>query len=278
MRFVGAQTAGFLTDLMGAIENSDQFINPASYGQDAALSVLIGRPLAIVRTVQSMSSSGGVLPASQNNNTTADSLTQAVNGKWYDYATRQASTSAGLAQVQIPVRLGELTDIDDGLVAFLKEPYTVVYAATAPDNGANKVVQPGADTIELTLNGPAQTFTAIVDPRAPVHVSTGVLPTVALQIPPDQYLSAMQQLAVTFTTRPVLSDQFGLRIPLPAEAGFTWSWVSPSLTQEQGAVPAPLSPASAPDVPTYGYSPQQLLEGWLDLIPNPPQSPNGSQQ
>ena len=57
------------------------------------------------------------------------------------------------------------------------------------------MVQPGADTIELTLNGPALIFTALVDPRAPVHVSTGVLPTATLEIPPDQYLRAMQQLA-----------------------------------------------------------------------------------
>ena len=271
MRFVAAQPAGFLTDLMGAIENSDKFINPASFGQDAALSVLIGLPLAIVRMVQSISTSGGVLPASQGDNTAADALTQAVTGKLYDFGGRQARTTAGLAQVQIPVRLGELTDIDDGMVAFLPEPYSVVYAATAPDNGANHVVQPGADTIELTLNGPALTFTAIVDPRAPVHVSTGVLPTATLQIPADQYLNAMRQLAVTFTTRPVLRDQFGLRIPLPAEAGFTWSWVS------QGSALEPLSPASAPDVPSYGYSPQQLREGWLDLIPNPAQPSNGSQ-
>jgi hypothetical protein len=105
-----------------------------------------------------------------------------------------------------------------------------------------------------------------------VHVSTGVLPTATLEVPPDQYLRAMQQLAVTFTTWPVLSDQLGLRIPLPAEAGFTWSWV------EAGAAPAPLAPPPAPDVPSYGYSPQQLLEGWLDLIPNPPASSDGSQQ
>lgn len=276
MRFVGGQAAGFLGDLMGAIENSDQFINPASFGQDAALSVLIGRPLAIVRTVQSISTSGGVLPASQADNTAADALTQAVNGRWYDYADRQARTSAGLGQVRIPVRLGELTDIDDGLVAFLPEgsgtsPYSVVYSATAPENAKNAVARPGADTIELTLNGPALTFTALVDPRAPVHVSTGVLPTVTMQVPPDQYLRAMQQLAVTFTARPVLSDSLGLRIPLPAEAGFTWSWVSP------GAAPEPFSPASAPDVPSYGYSPQRLIEGWLDLIPNP-SPPDGSQQ
>jgi hypothetical protein len=282
MRFVHARSAGFLVDLMAAIEQSDQFINPVNFAQDNALSVLIGRPLAIVRTVQSISTSGGVLPASQANNSAADALSQAVTGKWYDYGIRQARTSAGLSQVKIPVRLGELTDIDDGLVAFLPEapgstPYSVVYSAAAPSNGANAVVRPGADTVELTINGPSLTFTALVDPRAPVHVTTGVLPTVTLQIPPDQYLRAMQQLAVTFTVRPVLSDQLGLRIPLPAEAGFSWSWVS------AGAAPAPLTPPPAPDVPSYGYSPQQLLEGWLDLIPLEPipsavPPPDGSQQ
>jgi hypothetical protein len=281
MRFVSQQPASFLIDLMTAMADSDQFINPAGFAQDAALSVLVGRPMAIVRMAQSISTSGGVLPASQADNTTADALYQAVSGRWYDYGDRQARTCAGLSQVQIPVRLGELTDIDDGLVAFLPEasgsptaPYSVVYSATAPPSGPHGVVQPGPDVIELTLNGPALTFTALVDPRAPVHVSTGVLPTIAMQIPPDQYLNAMQQLAVTFATRSVLRDQFGLRLPLPAEAGFSWAWVS------RGAAPAELSPASAPDVPAYGYSPQQLLEGWLDLIPAPapPQSPDGSQQ
>jgi hypothetical protein len=262
---------------MAAIEQSDQYINPAGSAQDAALSVLIGRPLAILRTLQSISTSGGVLPASQADNTTADALNTAVTGKLYDYGARQAATTAGLGQVSIPVRLGELTDINDGLVAFLPEngtassPYSVVYSDTAPAGGANSVVVPGPDTIELTFNGPALGFTLIADPRSPVHVNTGILPTATMQLPPEQYLQAMQQLAVTFTARPVLSDQLGLRLPLPAEVGFSWSWVA------AGAAPSPLSPAAAPDVPAYGYSPQELLEGWLDLIPNPP-STNGSQQ
>jgi len=268
MRFISGRSAGFLTDLMATIEASSTFINPASFAQDVSLSVLVGRPLAIVRTVQSISTAGAVLPASQANNTSADALSQAVTNRWFDYAVRQAHTCAGLDQVRIPVRLGELTDIDDGLVAFLPEadgpqPYQTVYSAAAPDNHANGVVRPGPDTVELTLNGPPLTFTALVDPRAPVHVTTGVLPTATMQIPPDQYLRAMQQLAVTFVTRPVLSGQPGLRLPLPAETGFSWSWVAP------GEAPAPLAPQSTPDIPAYGYSPQRLLEGWLDLIPNP---------
>ena len=268
MRFIGQQPAGFLTDLMAAIEKSDQFIHPAGYAQDVALSVLVGRPLAIARMAQSISTAGAVLPASQASTSAADPLSQAVAGKWYDYAERQAHTSAGLGQVRVPVRLGDLTDIDDGLVAFLPEaagqqPYSAVYAATAPEKPEYLVLRPRPDTVELTFNGAAKTFTAIVDPRAPVHVTTGLLPTATMQIPPDQYLRAAQQLAVTFTARPLLRGQGGLRIPLPAMAGFGWSWVAP------GAAPADLGAPAAPDLPVYGYSPQRLLEGWLDLIPNP---------
>ncbi len=269
MRFIRDRPAGFLTDLMATIETSDKFINPANFAQDVTLSVLIGRPLAIVRGRASLSTAGGVLPASQASTTATDALGQAVANRWYDYAVRQAHTCAGLDQVRIPVRLGDLTDIDDGLVAFLPQsaddahPYSTVYSGAAPANGTHGVVQPRPDTVTLTLNGPALTFTALVDPRAPVHVTTGVLPTATMRIPPDQYVRAAQRLAVTFTTRPVLRGGPDLRLPLPAVAGFGWSWVAP------GQAPAQLAPQPSPDAPAYGYSPQRLLEGWLDLIPNP---------
>ena len=280
MRFIGGRPAGFLTDLMASIENSDKFINPVNFAQDVTLPVLVGRPLAIVRMVQSISTAGGVLPASQANNTAADALNQAVSNRWYQYAVRQAHTCAGLDQVRIPVRLGDLTDIDDGLVAFLPQsadaahPYSTVYSPAAPAGGANGVVQPRPDTVTLTLNGPSLTFMALVDPRAPVHVSTGVLPTATMRIPPDQYVRAARQLAVTFTTRPVLRGGPDLHLPLPAMAGFGWSWVAP------GQAPAQLDTQPSLDAPVYGYSPQRLLEGWLDLIPNPapPDAPPGAGQ
>jgi len=216
-----------------------------------------------------------VLPISQANTSADDAFAQTVQNAWYDYGDRQAHTSAGLDQVKILVRLGDLTDTDDGLVAFLPEtadgePYSQVFSPAAPDTGANGVAKPDPNTLELVLNAPTTTLvTAIVDPRAPVHVTTGLLPTVALQIPPEQYLRAMQQLAVTFTTRPVLRDQLELRLPLPAEAGFEWWWVS------RGKAPVALSASPSTDAPIYGYGPQRLLEGWLDLMPIPPSNGQG---
>jgi hypothetical protein len=270
MRFVHGRSGDFLRDMMATIDRAENFISPLGSAQDVALSTLIGRPLAVARTVQAISSSGGILPISQANNTKQDALPQAVEHGWTEYPQRQARTSAALEGVRFAVRLGDLTNIDDGLVAFLPEtdgpePYSTVYSSAAPKDGAHDVRQPVPTTVQMTLNAAPRTFTTIVDPRAPIHVTTGVLPVATLLIPPDQYLRAMQQLAVTFTTRPVLRDQLSLRLPLPVEAGYHWGWIAP------GEAPVPLSTAQAPDVPIYGHGPQRLLEGWLDLIPNPPE-------
>ena len=121
MRFVAGRVGDFLLDLMAAIERSDRFINPAAAGQDAGLAVLMGRPLAIARGVLSLSTAGAVLPVSQANTSPSDALAQAVQHGWTDYGARQANTCAGLDRVAIPLRLGDLTNIDDGLVAYLPE-------------------------------------------------------------------------------------------------------------------------------------------------------------
>ena len=275
MWFIDGCDAAFLVDLMTAIQDSDQYINPANYAQDASLSVLIGRPLAIARMAAGLSTAGGVLPVSQANTATNSALEQAVTHGWTEYADRQAHSSAGLGGVEYPVRLGNLANIDDGLVAYMidgggTDPYSTVYSPAAPAAGANGVARPDPDTIELTLNGAAMTFTLFVDPRAPVHATTGVLPVASRLIPPDQYAAAMGGLAVTFTTHPVMRALNGLGLPLPEETGYGWSWVAP------GAAPSALPAKTGSDVASYGYTPQRLLEGWLELSPTPDGNAEGN--
>lgn len=256
---------GFLIDLMGSIERSGQFINPAAAAQDASLAVFMGRPLAVVRSVVSVASAGGIVPVSQNTAALVTAVTEGLT----DYAAREARTSAGLRDVKVPLQLGNATHTDDGLVAFLPEtgsptaPYRTVLSAFAPDGATHGVEQPGKDAVALALGDDPITLTALVDPRSPVRVGTPLLPTATLRIPPDQYLRAMQELALTFTTRPVLRDTLDLRLPLPAEPGYAWSWIAP------GQPPAPLSATPAPDVPIRGYGPNRLIEGWLDLSSAP---------
>lgn len=265
MWFIHGRDAAFLQGLLATIEKSTGFIGPAKAAQDVSLSVLIGRPLAIVRAALGLSTAGGTLPVSQANTSAGSALGQTVTNAWTSYADRQAHTAAGLDQLDLALALGDLSDLDDGLVAYLPEAgrpqrYSTVYSPAAV---GTEIKVPPADALTFTLNAAVQTLTVLVDPRAPVHISSGVLPTTSLLIPPDQYALAMQRLAVIFTTRPVLGDQLGLRLPLPTEPGYRWSWVA------FGDAPVLLDAAPQPGTPVYGHGPQTLQEGWLQLQPDP---------
>jgi hypothetical protein len=76
----------------------------------------------------------------------------------------------------------------------------------------------------------------------------------------------MQRLSVTFFTHPLLKKQEGFAVPVPAEAGYDWSWIQPIVTGAGGTtITTALKPNAVNDNATYGYSPQMLLEGWLQL-------------
>jgi len=264
MWFIDGQSAEFLTDLLATIDASTTFIAPSHAAQDIAVSILVGRPLAVVRTALGLSTAGGTLPVSQ----AKAALQQAIGGPWTAYPDRQAHTSAALGGVEFAITVGAHTDLDDGLVAYLpegEEPsrYGIVYSTAAPEHADPALQRPGPETVTFSLNATQAIFTALIDPRAPIHLTSGILPTTSLQIPPEQYARAMQQLGITFTTRPVLQDQLGLRLPLPTEPGYRWAWVAP------GATPIPLPPTTQPETPVYGHGPQTLAEGWLLLEPDP---------
>ena len=122
--------------------------------------------------------------------------------------------------------------------------------------------KPPFDNILLTLNAQPFTISLLVDPRAAVHATTGVLPVNSLRIPPDQYSAALQNLAMTFFTHPMLAPQQGLVTPLPREAGYDWSWIQPA---GQAVQEFPQKANAVNEYATFGYTPQTLLEGWLQL-------------
>ncbi|MBV9108362.1 MAG: hypothetical protein JO306_03020, partial [Gemmatimonadetes bacterium] len=269
MWHVDGQSAAFLADLMATILASDGFINAAASAQDPSLAVLIGQPLAITRAVLGLETAGNLLPLSQADVDAADPWPQDVNAFRTAYADRMANGTAALAGVQFPARLGDLANLDDGLVGFFiegpgQDPYSTFYAPAGPAGGQNGVAAPTVQTLQLTLNATPTTLTLLVDPRAAVHATLGVLPVEELSIPPDQYAETLDNLQVTFFTLPVLQERQGLVLPLPAESGYVWAWVNPG-TGPELALAANASNGNA----VWDYTPQTLLEGWLKLKPNP---------
>jgi hypothetical protein len=265
----GKSDADFLRDLMKTILDSDTFINPANFAQDPALAVLIGRPLAITRTMLALETQGGTLPISQADVQAESPFPQDVLKKRVHYAERQAASSASLDSVKMPARLGDLANMDDGLVGYLIEetgdnPYGTFYSPAAPAAGGHGVVRPQPTTIELTLNADPIVLTLLVDPRAGIHLTTGVLPVEEINIPVAQYGEAVSSLAMTFFSNPVLRGVESLVLPLPAESGYDWKWIDPSSQS-----PTSLEPNKGTEFATFGYTPQTVQEGWLELVPAP---------
>lgn len=271
MWYLNAQSADYFKALMKTIQDSDTFITPSNSSQDAALAVFIGRPLALTRAVVGLETLGNLLPLSQADNNTQSPFPQDVNAvpQRVNYTDRMQYSAANLGNVNFPLRLGELANLDDGLIGYLTEgtqqnPYTgqTFYAPAAP-GGVAGISAPTDTTLQLTLNAKAIPLTMLVDPRAPVHATTGVLGVNELSIPTDQYSQTMGSLAVNFVTRPMLKMAQGLAVPLPQESGYAWSWITPGAEDT-----TPLKPNAVDQSAAYGYSPQTIQEGWLQLSPD----------
>lgn len=267
--------ADFLIGMMEAILGSEGFLNPERYAQDVSLSVLIGQPLAITRAVVGIESLGRAAPVSQADTDAASPFSQDITEGRYKYSDRQAASSAAIEAINIPVRLGNLSHINDGMVGFFLDgsgeegPYGVFYAPAAKTSTGG-VAPPEPETLQVRLNAKPQAVTFLMDPRAPVHATTGVLPVADLLIPPDQFTQAMSRLEVTFFTHPVLQGAQSLKVPLPLEAGYEWAWVQPGFSET-----IRLSSQSGSEVAQFGFSPQTLLEGFAELkkAPPPPAKP-----
>ena len=193
-------------------------------------------------------------------------------------------TDDGLGQVQFPAILGDIDRVTDGLVGYFTQDGTgaydlgTFYSEAAPIDGGPSVVAPAVDTILLT---PASTpegqlpsvtdgerkVLVLLDPRAAVHVTSGILPTQTLSIPASQYADALVGLEMAFLATPLLTPAAGLAMPLPREAGYNWSWVE----EERSGGSATWSVTPGIAAPTanavWQYTPQTVTEGWMRLNP-----------
>lgn len=252
-----------LTTLLAAL---DQVV-PDSHAQHDALSLLVGRPIAVVRARVRLELLGA-LPVDQS---------------WAELRAVLAGaerSTAGLEDVRFPLRLGEHGLLDDGLLGFWVEqgdgfgdgsfhaPQGLGDGEDMPGMRAGRTdddpIVAGGGHVTLTVDGPARYLTMLVDPRGCVHATTGILPTKVLRIPPEQYASALGRIGVTFLTAPLLTDPDVLRVPLPPEPGHRWSWLERTPT---GWVETPAAALGRPRVDAGLVGVQELREGWLRLSP-----------
>lgn len=244
-------------------------VDPAPLSSDSGLVTLVGRPIAVAQAAVRLELDGR----------------PARDVSWR--ALADEDDDEGLGELELPVVLGDFRRLGDGLIGFFKasdeedDGYDLAtfYTQGAPDSGGDGVRRPQQGTVTVrptpTLTDPpgpsperTERLLLLVDPRGPVHATSGWLPTATLALDPDQANGALTTLDLSFLTAPVLRGDGGLALPVPQEAGYQTSWIE--VVHGQGGA---LTWSVTPEIEqpagraVWPYTPQQVAEGWLRLNP-----------
>lgn len=253
-----ADPAGYLHEILAAIDKSLSFVAPGGSPPGDSLSVFIGRPVALTRAALDVNAFG--LPAINQSKAAFKSAIE--GGKPFERDTGR------IPEVKVPVRLGDLGDISDGLIGYFIDngqasAYRTFYSPAATPRDKHGVVAPAFDQIVLTTGQSEPLFVSIfVDPNAAIHATTGILPMKELTIPPSLIADDLAQMAVTFLATPVINAGDGA-MPVPDESGYAWQWV----TQVDGVGEWTVMPVT--QVNGVSLLQQQVQEGWLMLEHTP---------
>ena len=219
----------FVTNFIDGIDSAMSSIEPETFESQQALSLLMGRPLALVRASLNLELMGE--PAAD----------QGWNAFYRDRQDGDTVRNRdAFTKVKFPVRIGKHEQFNDGLIGYWKEADGVLDANfllnQMPVGGISHTNIEFLDddniSIFQSVDDAPQLMTILMDPRGKVHVTTGVLPVKEINIPPDQYLSAMQRLSVTFLTTPLLTPARNIHVLLPTEEKFEWSWIERAGTSD----------------------------------------------
>jgi len=288
------------TAFLDVIDSTLWTIDPLGQRADQNLSLLLGRPLALVPAQLRLTLDG--TPIRDTGWTaTLDPPPAAFTGDPFE------------------IRLGDVAARDDGLIGYYATDqrgaydYDRFHSVTAPDDQQDYVTQIGppgttgtADYIPLTFGDATPTrLLLLLDPRAPVHATSGITPTATVTVAPAHTDDALRHLQALFRFGPVLttehastsppdptpasdtafqptvnaaSDASGtepdqdtagtLALPRPAEKNGSWAWLRPAPGEAPwtpyALVPAPLE-ARFPD------SSALLEDGLLRFLADPEQ-------
>ncbi len=213
--------------------------------EDAAMTVLLGRPLALVRASIALELQG--LPA----------------GYWNTAQTTWKFETEGLEKLQVPVRLGSMRIQADGLVGYLtannEQSFFACQQAIRRLSNSSRIQYDKEVTLAASDN--PVSLILLLDASAKVHAATGILPRSVLELPAEVSKQATLLEEVYFSAAPVLDDSAATgaqpTLPRPSDAFGQWSWSTRPATGWHEIRPA--------DDRARFVDQLRLTEGWLKL-------------
>lgn len=243
--WICAQPEGFVSGFISTLDVAQENMEPENFAQHESLALLMGQPLALVRTSVQLE-----LKVPLAINVSQDSIGKDIahfgdikKGGDLNSITDIKRQTFGFETVEVPLRIGEYRQLSDGLAGYWLEenngykanqfyaPLTIPITGL-PSNIITRHNSGDMDSeetqflIPLTLNDKKPHFLSmLIDPRSKIHANCGLLPIKEIHIPPDQYRKALQNIQIAFLSTPILTPQSGIHLSVPNEPGFQWSWV-----------------------------------------------------
>jgi hypothetical protein len=279
----GLAGSGALGDLLDAIDSSLWRVDPFGE-QEGNLSVLLGRPLAVVRADLSLSILG----------TPVYDQAWGETGRWYLEGTRYVPRPPPYLATSFRARVGDLGHATNGVLGYFQDDdyacFNAVYGAgpqTAPlrralqrgrlqPGQALRLLQSGAaggrdfaggyvrrdHLVQLAPDGERVLLTVLMEPRGVIPTVAGSLPAAAVSLAPGPVAEALRTMKATFRVGPVLTDPRRVRMPLPAQVRGKWGWIARhDVTTWRGETPV----EAGDGVARMDDTPRVLGEGWLTL-------------
>ncbi|MGH1354859.1 MAG: hypothetical protein ACRBBS_07260 [Thalassovita sp.] len=262
-------------DVLLLLEESQSFIITNSLQVDQDLSLFVGRPLVVAQTQLGLETKGTISRAGDLStfptwNKNGDQFT--IDSTSYIPYQQDNFNDGGVSDLQVPTRIGTsqvklpsgntFPYFDDGVVGyFVGDDYGTLF--TPVDMEATGAIKSLADSdsdypVKITPNSAPEIVTFIMDPRASVHATTGILPALGIKIPEDQFNDVLRQIEITFLTAPVLTRGTVPDLPIPKEQGYGWDWVT---TVSENPIEGTQNFQQA----KFPETPQSLVDGWLKL-------------
>jgi hypothetical protein len=275
----GGPDESALAAFLRAIDTTLWTVDPISGAGSSAVASIVGRPAAVVRTVLSVDVADDL-----------DALTLDDAGR-----AARAQAYAGLTRVGVPVRIGELTRTDDGVLGwFADDDYSRMHVvdklvrdealAAGPGQGhfgpwGTTPVVPDQLPIDhpyldaedslVVHPGSPRLLTVLMLPGSTASATCGLVPRVTVQLQRAWYAPGLEKLSPSVRVGPVLVDPGQVRLPAVTALG-----QRQVLTHREGplgwqddAILAATQEALLPDRASV------LREGWIRVDPSPPPPP-----
>ena len=229
--------ASYLEALVQTLDRGLGHVAPDG-GPAASLSALLcGRPMALLRIGLKIELKG-LAAVNQRWESLVDDMRRGLE-------TDRVRDHAGFTAIKFPVRLGSpkaSNEYNDGLIGFFQEgaaggkPYSGDFYSYHSDGSHGAIPTPTETTLEVTADPqtPPVTLLVLMDPRAKLHATCGILPKKGLEIPAGYYEPFFRTMDATFLTSPVLhhrevlseKGQSGIDLPLTGQGENEWLWIA----------------------------------------------------